>query len=183
MLTYEFMESAPARKAYGCVFCMTGKEDIVAGNIEKNCPGVRATMVRQVKRRTVKGITSLVTQTVFPGYVFLEAEPGNAHVFRIPGDGAYKLLTTSDRTWQLYGSDERFVRWVFARNGLIPLSKAYREGDRVRVISGPLKDLEGYILRVDKRNRSGQVALMFHNRTVKAWLGFELVEAPGRGMP
>jgi transcription antitermination factor NusG len=72
--------------------------------------------------------------------------------------------------------DERFARWVFSLNGLISLSKAYREGDRVKVISGPLKDLEGNILRVDKRNQSGQVAIMFNNRMVKTWLGFELVE-------
>ena len=176
MLTYGYRESTPAQKAYGCVFCITGKEEIVVGNIEKNCPGVHATAVRQVKRRTENGRTSLITQIVFPGYIFLEAEPGNEYVFRIPKDGALRLLTSLDHTWQLYGSDERFARWVFSLNGLISLSKAYKEGDRVKVISGPLKDLEGYILRVDKRNQSGQVSLMFNNRTIKTWMGFELVE-------
>jgi transcription antitermination factor NusG len=50
------------------------------------------------------------------------------------------------------------------------------EGERVRIASGPLKDLEGYIVRIDKRNRSGQVMLMFNNRTVKVWLGYEMIE-------
>jgi transcriptional antiterminator NusG len=179
MFTYEDRELTPTQKAYGCVFCITGKEEVVASNIQKDCPGVNATAVRQVKRKTVNGSTSLVTQIVFPGYVFLKSEPGNEYVFRIPKDGALKLLTTSDRTWQLYGADERFAMWVFSLNGLISLSKAYQEGDRVKVISGPLKDLEGYILRVDRRNQSGQVALMFNNRLVKTWLGFELVERSG----
>jgi transcription termination/antitermination protein NusG len=176
MLIYEYRESAPTEKAYGCVFCITGKEEVIANNILKDCPGVQATTVRQVKRKTVNGSTSLLTQIVFPGYVFLESEPGNEYVFRIPKDGALKLLTTSNRSWQLYGSDERFARWVFSLNGLISLSKAYQEGDQVKVISGPLKDLEGYILRVDKRNQSGQVSLIFNNRMVKTWLGFEYVE-------
>ena len=35
--------------AYGCVFCITGKENIVAECIEKTCPGVRATAARQMK--------------------------------------------------------------------------------------------------------------------------------------
>ena len=176
MLTYEYGESTSAQKAYGCVFCVTGKEEIVANSIQKDCPGVHATAVRQVKRRTVSGSTTLVTQIAFPGYVFLEAEPRNEYVFRVPRQGVIKLLTTFDHAWQLYGSDERFARWVFSLNGLISLSKAYREGDRVKVVSGPLKDLEGSILRVDKRNQNGQISLMFNNRMVKTWLGFEFVE-------
>lgn len=179
MNVYDCTQSTFVRKAYGCVFCATGREDAVVRSIEKDCPGVHATAVRQVKRRSVNGSTLLITQIVFPGYVFLEAEPGNEYVFRIPKESAARLLTSSDRQWQLYGPDERFARWVFSLNGLIPLSKAYREGDRVKVINGPLKDLEGCILRVDKRNQSGQVALTFHNRVVKAWLGFELVERSG----
>ena len=169
----------PARVAYGCAFCATGREDAAARRIEDDCPGVRATAVRQVKRRTVGGLTSLVTQVVFPGYVFLEAEPGNEYIFRIRGGSAARLLTAQDHQWQLYGPDERFARWIFSLDGLISLSKAYREGDRVKVISGPLKDLEGSILRVDKRNQNGQVALMFQNRLVKTWLGFEFVERSG----
>lgn len=177
MIQHDPMESA--RKAYGCAFCATGREEAAARFIEKDCPGVRATAVRQVKRRSVNGSTSLITQVAFPGYVFLEAEPGNEYIFRIRGDSAARLLTSRDHNWRLYGPDERFARWIFSLNGLISLSKAYREGDRVKVVSGPLKDLEGSILRVDKRNQSGQVALMFHNRLVKAWLGFEFVERSG----
>lgn len=176
MLTYGYGESNPAQKAYGCVFCVTGKEEVVASNIQRDYLGVHATAVRQVKRKKLHGSTSLVTQIVFPGYVFLEADPGNEYVFRIPWDGALRLLTSSNRSWQLYGYDERFARWIFSLNGLISLSEAYKEGDRVKIISGPLKDLEGYILRVDMRNQSGQIALMFNNRLVKTWLGFELVE-------
>ena len=41
--------------AYGCVFCITGKENIVAECIEKTCPGVRATAARQMKHKSVNG--------------------------------------------------------------------------------------------------------------------------------
>jgi transcription antitermination factor NusG len=76
----------------------------------------------------------------------------------------------------LSGDDERYARWVFSQNGLIAMSEACLEGDRVRIVRGPLKDLEGQILKIDKRNRNGQVMLTFNNRIVKAWLGFEFVE-------
>lgn len=37
--------------------------------------------------------------------------------------------------------------------------QAYKEKDRIRIVSGPLKDMEGKIKRVDKRGCSGQVIL------------------------
>lgn len=36
--------------------------------------------------------------------------------------------------------------------------------------------MEGKILRVDKRGRSGQVTLEFNGRTIPIWLGFELID-------
>jgi hypothetical protein len=47
---------------------------------------------------------------------------------------------------------------------------------RIHIASGPLKDLEGSIVRIDKRNRNAQIALKLQSRIVKAWLGFELLE-------
>lgn len=176
MMDFGLVGTKTTPKAYGCVFCVTGRETAVARSIENDFQGVRATAVLQVKRRSVNGVTSLMTQVVFPGYVFLEAEPDDESVPRIRREGMFRLLTTSERTWQLYGNDRRFAEWIFSQNGLIELSKAYREGDRIRIVSGPLKDLEGHILRVDRRNRSGQIALTLQNRLVKAWLGFEYVD-------
>lgn len=74
------------------------------------------------------------------------------------------------------GADERFVRWLFRYEGLLSLSQAYREGDRIRIVSGPLKDMEGRIRRIDKRGLSGQVILSFNGRDILIWLEFELVE-------
>ena len=77
---------------------------------------------------------------------------------------------------RLQGGDRQFARWLFQYDGLLDFSKACREGSRIRIISGPLKDMEGKILRVDKRGRSGQVTLEFNGRTIPIWLGFELID-------
>lgn len=108
--------------------------------------------------------------------LFVEVEPGDEAVFRLPKDNLLKLLMLPDSDWRLHGDDECFARWIFSLGGLITISKACQEGDRVKILSGPLKDLEGCILRVDKRNRSGQILLTFNEKTIKAWLGFDLVE-------
>lgn len=54
--------------------------------------------------------------------------------------------------------------------------QAYKEKDRIRIVSGPLKDMEGKIKRVDKRGCSGQVILSFHDKVVPVWLGFEIIK-------
>ncbi len=164
-------------RLYGCAFCATGKEEAVARSIEVVCPGIRATPVRQIKRKTVGGHTSLVAQIAFPGYVFLEVEPAGESIFRLPRENLKTLLMTPNSGWRLSGDDERYARWIFSQGGLISMSKACMEGGRIRIVSGPLKDLEGHILRIDKRNRNGQIMLTFNNRTLKAWLGFEMIEA------
>lgn len=58
---------------------------------------------------------------------------------------------------------------------MLGLSQAYKEGDRIRIVSGPLKDMEGKIRRVDKRGMSGQVILSFCRRDIPVWLGFEMI--------
>lgn len=42
-------------------------------------------------------------------------------------------------------------------------------------MSGPLKDMEGKIRRVDRRGMSGQVVLSFCGKEIPVWLGFEMV--------
>ena len=54
--------------------------------------------------------------------------------------------------------------------------EARKIGDKVTITSGPLKTLEGYIVKVDRHNRNGQVAIQFDDRVWKVWLAFEILE-------
>lgn len=162
--------------AYGCVFCMTGKEQLVAEYMEQQNTRVLARAVYQTKRHTKIGKTVLCNEVVLPGYVLFEAPADLDIKPTIPYDEAISLLTYSDGDWRLYGEDETYARWVFKHNGVIGLSKAYQVGDRIQIVEGPLKDIEGSITRVDRRNRSGQVNLTFGGKQIKVWLGFEIIE-------
>ena len=94
-----------------------------------------------------------------------------------PRQNIIRILSTDDGMWQLQGEDERFVKWLFQYDGLLGFSQAYKENDRIRIISGPLKDMEGKIKQVDKRGKSGQVVLSFYGKEMSVWLGFELIES------
>lgn len=166
----------PLETDYGCVFCMSGKETLVADAVQQRYPQVRATAIRQTKRRTCQGFTTLHDEVVLQGYVLFQAPAGFSLQGALQADNIISLLTYSDGDWRLFGDDLEYARFIFRHNGVIGLSHAYRIGDRIQIVDGPLKDLEGHITRVDRRNRSGQVTLAFGGNTFKVWLGFDIIE-------
>lgn len=168
-------DAQPEDTSYGCLFCKTGKEQSVAEQIQTTCPNVRATTMRQMKYRTCKKIKTQEEAILLPSYVFFEAPSSMEPSIEFPTQNVIRVLSMDSGIWQLQGEDERFVKWLFQYDGLLGFSQAYKEGDRIRIISGPLKDMEGKIRRVDKRGMSGQVILSFYGKDVPVWLGFELV--------
>ena len=164
------------KMAYGCVFCRTGKEIITANNIQIYNRNVHARAVSQTKRYTSQGVTRLQNNIILKGYVFIEA-PDDFSIWElIPSEDFLSVLTYSDGNWRLFGGDAAYAHWIYKYDGLLPLSKAYQIGDRIHIVDGPLKDLEGYITRIDKRNRSGQVTIQFAGKQHKVWLGFDIVK-------
>jgi transcription antitermination factor NusG len=162
--------------AHGCLFCLTGKELIVANLVENADAQIRARAVRKVVRHTKRGVTTLQDDIVLKGYVFFEA-PESINIFTVMPQGeSMSVLTDSDGDWRLYGDDESYAKWVLKYDGLFGLSKAYKVGDRICITDGPLKDLEGQITRIDKRNQSGQITVPFAGRQQKIWLGFNIVK-------
>lgn len=160
----------------GCLFCMTGKERLVVERIHKLYPEIHAIVARKEKYQTCAGQKSRVEAVLLPSYVFFEAASDADPSALAEVEDVIRILSMDEGVWQLHGEDERFARWLLRYDGLLSFSKAYREGERIRILRGPLKDMEGKIIRVDKRGRSGQVLLNFNGREFPVWLGFELTE-------
>ena len=168
---------------YGCMFCKSGQEIRLAAASEKCWQGMRARAVCALKRRSRNGVRSLENEVMLPGYIFYEADDGCRPKPPLP-EGIFRILTTLDGDCRLLGRDEWFAGWVLKNDGEIGISHAHRVGDRIQIRQGPLKDLEGSILRIDRRNKNGQVRLEIEGREIKVWLPFELVDdgalsAPG----
>lgn len=164
------------KASYGCVFCITGKERLVANGIELFSKTAKARAVCQTIRRTSNGVTTLHDEVIIPGYVFFQAPSDSAAHELIPVDDLISVLTYSDGDWRLFGEDENYAKFIFRYDGVLTLSKAHKVGERIVIVEGPLKELEGMITRIDKRNRSGQVTIHFAGREQKIWLGFDIVK-------
>ncbi|MDI9520799.1 MAG: hypothetical protein QM308_06585 [Bacillota bacterium] len=156
---------------------MSGHEDVIISNIHHTCENVRAMTLKMQKHMTKQGKKYSVFSPVLPGYVFFEAPTHEINLCeRFPKEGLIRVLTNHLGDWRLQYRDEEFAKWVFQNSGKLCFSKAYQEGDRVKILSGPLKEMEGNICRIDRRGRSGQIEIEFDGRLIRVWLGFEWLD-------
>ena len=165
-----------ADESYGCLFCRTGREKRIADEIEAEIVDIRVLFAQKLRRRRQGHISVEESVPLFPGYLFfrtgdeLDARKLSRHM------DVYKLLRDGQGVWQLRGEDLALAKELFRSDGVVGFSKAYYEGDRIRITDGPLKAYEGRIIRVNRRSQTAQIALGMDGREVTVWLGFELIE-------
>ena len=190
-------------KERGCLFCRTGKEVEVVQRFSMSFPDCRAIVPTRTRIRRSADAVQEDNVPLLPGYVFFEmdesqcvsgddsdkpdaAEPDNRG--QTPADavlqrfvrenGVLKLLRYTDGDWRLHGSDDLFAEMLLRTGGNINVSQAYYdEGNRIRILSGFLKDYEGCITRVNRKTRTAEIHVDFHGKNVTMWLGYELLEA------
>lgn len=160
-----------------CVFCETGKEEVAKVLCERIL-GVQAIVLTSERFRFYRGQHRKMTVKLLPSYLFLylseHIDIGRItqieHVFRV-------LSLTGEH--QLHERDLKFARWVYESGGVIQTSQAYREGERIVVVDGPLKDYEGDIVWVDKRKGKAKVHILTESLDTYMWLFFEFLQPAG----
>lgn len=161
---------------YGCIFCRTGQELKLAETAQLRWPGLQARAVCAMKRRSKDGKKSIAPEVIMPGYIFYRANDACAPSPPLP-EGMLRILTAVDGGYALAGQDAWFARWLLEQDGVIGVSQACSLNDRIYIQQGPLKDLHGSIIRIDRRNRNAQVQLEANGIILKVWLPFEYMES------
>ena len=132
-----------------------------------------------------RGIMQQSTASVFPGYIFVEAEKEDiiAHqwAFRRTKD-FYRFLKSNQDICPLGGRDLELVMHFIIRAGPIAgISRVYfNENARIVVTEGPLMGLEGKIIKVDKRKKRAKVKLSLYDDSFAIDLAFEVMGALDR---
>ena len=70
----------------------------------------------------------------------------------------------------------KFILSMVDHENVIPESKIFYENDRVVVKAGPLMNMEGRIIAVDKRKKRIKIRLPFFNTYKNIQFSFELIE-------
>lgn len=161
--------------AYGCIHVKVGDEEDVAKTIEKLFPEIEVYTIKQLKHKSRNSQRSHSTNNMLPGYILINADRAFPVSRILSISSVYSILSYDNHEWYLRGEDLFFAEWIFENRGLIGISVVYAQGDEIRIIDGPLKAVEGKIIRIDKRNRNAQISLGCKLNDIKVWLAFEWI--------
>jgi transcriptional antiterminator NusG len=113
---------------------------------------------------------------IFPGYLFLQAEHLGSELFRelksLPG--FTRFLRDNSDVEPLGERDLAILKHFLSFGEVVHPSRVRFDADRrIQVLDGPLKALEGRIVRVDRRKRRARVRLELYQNSFLIDFGFE----------
>jgi transcriptional antiterminator NusG len=118
---------------------------------------------------------------VFPGYLFAAIEETEKRRFyfdalrRTPN--FYRFLPSNSNIIPLAGRNLEIALHFIRINGAVAgISKVYfNEDDRISVVEGPLRGLEGSIIKVDRRKSRAKIKLDLYGESFSLDLAFEII--------
>lgn len=159
-----------------CLFCTAGQEGRVADRLERDGYAAFAPQIRRWKPG--KGGIKKSVCRLLPGYVFFEAEaePNWADIRSLPP--VIRPLQYEDGARALRGSDLAFTAWLKRCGEVIEMTRVVQAGTRIEFVEGPLKELAGRIVQVNKSRRQVQVAIGESGSLMRTvWCSIEYIEA------
>ena len=157
-----------------CIFCKNGSEQKIINQINKNYTGLTALApVRIVNEKTGNKWTQK-EKHLLPGYIFIYSEISNDIKFLLKSNDIYKVLQYENGVRTLQGQDMEYAMWIYNNHGRIIPSHVFEDGDKIRVVDGPLAEFNGQIIRIEKRKRRALVEFDFdgHKRSVSLSVEF-----------
>ena len=159
----------------------TGLEDRFLGVAKRTCGGLTERLLwprRQLRVRR-KGKWLSTRAPIFPGYLFAQLEAVDADSYwslkRLPG--FLRFLESNTNIVPLNPPDTALLGHFLSFGQIVGSSEAwFDENHRIRVISGPLKGMEGRIVRVDRRKGRARVRLELYQESFLIDFAFHSLE-------
>ena len=159
-----------------CFFVLSGQELNIADEINNNYDYAIATPLTKMSHRSRKGYKYDVQEILLAGYVFCFLPKGE-DIFKIKSSkNILRILNWKNDDGKLYGSDKEYADWILEVEGFLTVSQAINMNGKVKIINGPLKNLEGHIVEYSKHNRNCKIEINLLNQTINAWLPFDWVD-------
>lgn len=125
-----------------------------------------------------QGVSKPQIEPVFPGYVFLETEKLENVVYwgLRTTPGFYRFLPDNKEPKPLEGRDFSTLSHFMSFGEVADKSKVrFDENDRIQILEGPLKGLEGHIVKVDRRKGRARVKLDMYKDQFSIDFAFEIL--------
>ena len=164
------------------IWTTTGREEYTRDLIQKFVlPDLYNRLVIPYRRKKhfQNGKSFIVENIVFPSYLFVETNCIKDFVTALntlPGFSV--VLHTDDFYSPVYDHEVNLLMKLMNDHDVIDMSTGYMEGEKIRIVSGPLRGFEGQIKKVIRRRGIAILELNIFNRPTEARLGLELIEKP-----
>lgn len=166
---------------YFAIQVATRREDEWLARMRESVRSIRfhKIMKRMYVRRQGKMITE--DAPLFPGYIFMEFPDKT-----LPAELLYairhsryfiRFLPSNESPHPLDQHDSEIIRHWLVYGGRVPVSLVtFDEHQRIRVVDGPLKGMEGNIIKVDRRKRRAKIQITLAASPMTLDLAFDLLE-------
>lgn len=131
---------------------------------------------RETKRRA-DGVWVVVTETLFPGYVFVVTREPEVLFQKLKNVPAFtRMLGKNDRKFTpLLSQEVALLKEFGGPKHVVGMSHGVIEGDSVRIDEGPLQGHEGIVKKIDRHKRAAYVEMSVMGRAKLVKLGLEVV--------
>jgi transcription termination/antitermination protein NusG len=166
---------------YYTIHVLTSSEDDFARRLLPILGGGRLIIPKKKLPIRRKGKIRQSLLPVFPGYIFIQSEDildeldNYWTIRRTPG--FIRFLRQSNAPSPLSDRDVALLRRFMSFGEYADTSKVtFDDHDRIVVLEGPLKGLEGQIVKVNRRKGRAKILLDIYGEAFPIDLGFEVVE-------
>jgi len=145
---------------------------------EKSCVQ-QLIFLRRIMHIQRHGIMKDELQPLFPGYIFLETDrilDADSCMQMRKSEYFYRFLKNNQSITPLDNNDLKILLHFMDFGEKAGPSKVYfDENQRIIVTEGPLKGLEGFIIKVDKRKKRAKIRINFEDSPIVMDLAFDLL--------
>lgn len=163
------------------LFVLTGDEDNVKERLNFRFKNKYRLVVpkRRLRERRF-GVWNEVLRPLFPGYVLIQGSIPHeeySKFYHVPG--LLKVMKSGYDMVEICSDEIEFIARLIDGGDIIGYSDVFVEGEYVKIISGPLMNMEGYIKSIDVRKRRAKVCINFLNEESVVDLGIRLISHIG----
>ena len=129
-----------------------------------------------VKQYRIKGEWIDRKVPMFPGYLFVETdtiEEFDKQINKI--SGFHKVLEHDKQYYPISNTDYELIHLAYKNKGVFDVSRGVIEGGKTKIITGPLKGLEGIVTKIDRHNRTATIEVNMFNSKTTVKVGLEII--------
>ena len=148
-------------------------KDYISNNLYEKCfvPFVE-------QNRKVKGEWKTSKKPLFPGYLFVKTDEVRIECFsqKLKHSELFAVILSTDGDFTPVSDEETYlIDNAYSNDGTLGSSIGMIEGDKIKILSGPLIGLEGAIRHINRHKRTATIELNMFGRTSRINIGLEII--------